>query len=123
MLEPKAKNSEKCAQREDRKVEHSNEVIQHEIRIFLRHSGLHTSEDSMRFFLSVAWLVAFLLDVFLMNPDQKKANINEAEKWINKCKNQEDIQHIINETPLFEIVTGIQVIEERDKCSVDECGE
>lgn len=123
MLEPKAKNSEKCAQREDRKVEHSNEVIQHEIRIFLRHSGLHTSEDSMRFFLSVAWLVAFLLDVFLMNPDQKKANINEAEKWINKCKNQEDIQHIINETALFEIVTGIQVIEERDKCSVDECGQ
>ena len=123
MLEPKAKNSEKCAQREDRKVEHSNEVIQHEIRIFLRHSGLHTSEDSMRFFLSVAWLVAFLLDVFLMNPDQKKANINEAEKWINKCKNQEDIQHIINETALFKIVTGIQVIEERDKCSVDECGQ
>ena len=58
-----------------------------------------------------------------MNPDQKKANINEAEKWINKCKNQEDIQHIINETALFEIVTGIQVIEERDKCSVDECGQ
>ena len=54
MLEPKAKNSEKCAQWEHRKVEHSNEVIQHEIRIFLRHSGLHTSEDSMRFFLSVA---------------------------------------------------------------------